>query len=191
MNHTHEMEPTPVPDDDGACDHLTGMVVPRLALPSTGGCSVDLHEASLARRVVVYAYPRTGVPDRDPPKGWNAIPGARGCTLQSCGFRDNNAALEACGVTVFGLSTQDTAYQREMSSRLRLPFEVLSDERLELTTAMALPTFDMEGMVLLKRVTLVLSKGRVERVFYPVFPPERNAETVLRWLEALEPPAPA
>jgi peroxiredoxin len=138
----------------------------------------------MAGRIVVYAYPRTGVPDRDPPKGWNAIPGARGCTPQSCGFRDANAELDARGVTVFGLSTQDTPYQREMAQRLHLPFQILSDEKLEVTTAMGLPTFEVEGVVLLRRVTLVLFHGRVEKVFYPVFPPDKNAEAVLRWLGA-------
>ncbi len=125
----------------------------------------------------------TGVPGKALPEGWDLIPGARGCTPQSCGFRDHHAELTELGAEVFGLSTQSTAYQQEMAARLHLPFEVLSDEQFRLTDALRLPTFAVEGVRLLKRLTLVLREGRVEHVFYPVFPPDRSAEEVIRWLE--------
>lgn len=173
-------ENLPVPVDDGACDHLTGFLLPAVALPSTAGRIVDL--STLAGRVVIYCYPRTGQPDRDPPKGWNEIPGARGCTPESCGFRDLNHEYKKLGVRIFGLSTQDTDYQREAVERLHLPFELLSDEDLELARALRLPTFEVEGMTLIKRLTLVLRDGTIEKVFYPVFPPDANAPQVLEWL---------
>jgi peroxiredoxin len=132
----------------------------------------------------VYIYPRTGLPDRDVPAGWNDIPGARGCTPQSCRFRDVHAEFAALGVKVFGLSTQHTRYQREAAERLKLPFPLLSDDQLELTHGWGLPTFTFEGEVLLKRMTFVLRDGTVEKVFYPVFPPDANADEVLAWLKA-------
>ena len=171
-----------VPVDDGAARHLPHAMVPPIALPSTRGRDVVLADESQVGRVVVYAYPRTGEPDKDPPPGWDAVPGARGCTPQSCGFRDLHAELKACGVTVYGLSTQTTAYQQEMANRLHLPFEVLSDASLRFARALKLPTFEIGGMTLLKRLTLVLSRGEVEHVFYPVFPPDQSARTVLAWL---------
>ena len=171
----------PVPQDDGACRHLIGMPLPRVALPSTGGRAVDL--SALPGRTVVYAYPRTGEPDKNPPPGWDAIPGARGCTPQSCAFRDHYEELKRAGASeVFGLSTQDTAYQREVAARLHLPFEILSDEKLALARILKLPTFEVSGMTLIKRLTLILRDGAVEHVFYPVFPPDRNAGDVLAWL---------
>jgi peroxiredoxin len=173
----------PVPVDDGACAHLTGMRLPAVTLVSTGGRHVDL--SRLAGRTVVYCYPRTGHPDQDPAPGWDQIPGARGCTPQSCAFRDHYQELRALGVgEVFGLSTQDSAYQREAAERLHLPFELLSDERLEFARALKLPTFTVAGMILIKRLTLILRDGTIEKVFYPVFPPDKNAEEVTRWLEA-------
>jgi peroxiredoxin len=174
----------PAPQDDGAADHLTGLVVPPVALMSTQGRQVSLAEASRTSRVVVYGYPRTGVPDRDPPPGWDDVPGARGCTPQSCGFRDQHEAYRSLGVEVYGLSVQDTDYQREMAGRIHLPFEVLSDVDHALTRAMRLPTFVIHGNTLLKRIALVLHQGRVEKVFYPVFPPDRNSAEVLAWLRA-------
>lgn len=178
----------PVPRDDGACRHLTGLRLPRLALASTAGRSVDL--SALEGRTVVYCYPRTGRPEQDLPPGWNAIPGARGCTPQSCAFRDRFEALERAGAAqLFGLSTQDTAYQREAVERLHLPFELLSDEKLEFAKALGLPTFEVAGMILIKRLTLILRAGAVEHVFYPVFPPDRNADEVLAWLAAAQRPA--
>jgi peroxiredoxin len=173
-------ESLPVPVDDGACAHLAGLAMPAIPLRSTAGGLVDL--SRLGGSTVVYIYPRTGRPDRDPPAGWNEIPGARGCTPQSCAFRDHHRELQAAGARVFGLSTQDTGYQREAVERLQLPFDLLSDERYALTQALRLPTFTMESVVLLKRLTLVVRDGRIEKVFYPVFPPDRNAEEVLDWL---------
>ena len=173
----------PVPQDDGACAHLTGMRLPAMALPSTGGKSVDL--AALNGTTVVYIYPRTGRPDEPSPAGWNQIPGARGCTPQSCAFRDHYQELKAAGAgQVYGLSAQSTADQREAAGRLHLPFELLSDEELEFARALRLPTFDVAGMTLIKRITLVARDGRVDKVFYPVFPPDRNAGDVLGWLIA-------
>ena len=172
----------PVPVDDGACRHLLGLAFPDLALPSTNGRRVSLTTESKESRVVIYAYPRTGKPDQEPPSGWDAIPGARGCTPQSCGFRDHHVELRRLGARVFGLSTQDSEYQREVVERLHLPFEILSDAELKLVRALRLPTFEVEGMPLIKRLTLVLSSGKIEKVFYPVFPPDKNASEVVNWL---------
>jgi peroxiredoxin len=171
----------PKPADDGGARHLIRMRLPSVFLAATDGTTVDL--SSLPGRTVVYAYPRTGIPGVENPDGWDLIPGARGCTPQSCSFRDLYAELTALGVNrLFGLSTQDTPYQREAVERLHLPFPILSDEHPGLTRAMRLPTFETSGMTLLKRVTLVISDGRVEHVFYPVFPPDQNANEVLAWL---------
>jgi peroxiredoxin len=173
----------PVPLDDGAARHLAGTTLPDLALPATDGASVNL--ARLKGRTVVYAYPRTGRPGHALPDGWDAIPGARGCTPQSCAFRDHFADLKAAGVDhVFGLSTQDTAYQREAAERLHLPFGLLSDAALTLTGTLRLPTFAVDGMTLLKRLALIIDDGVIRHVFYPVFPPDQNAATVLAWLRA-------
>ena len=174
----------PVPQDDGAARHLPHMMVPPVALASTRGREVVLANESQQRRVVVYAYPRTGRPDKDLPPGWNAIPGARGCTPQSCAFRDLHEEFARRGARVYGLSTQTTEYQREMAERLHLPFEVLSDAELRFQRALKLPTFEVAGMTLLKRLTLVLSRGEVEHAFYPVFPPDQSARQVLDWLRA-------
>lgn len=170
----------PVPVDDGACDHLPGLRLPFVPLLSTAGRIVDL--ARLHGRTVVYCYPRTGRPGVESPKGWNEIPGARGCTPQSCAFRDHYKELEALGTRVFGMSTQDTEYQREAVKRLSLPFELLSDWDLAFAKALGLPTFEVESMVFIKRLSLVILDGLVEKVFYPVFPPDKNAEEVIRWL---------
>jgi peroxiredoxin len=171
----------PAPQDDGAARHLTGMRLPSLALAATDGSQVDL--SRLSGRTVVYVYPRTGVPGQPLPEGWNDIPGARGCTPQSCGFRDHFGELKRLGIVrVFGLSTQDSAYQREAVERLHLPFPVLSDERLALTRALDLPTFTTSGMTLLKRMALIIDEGVIGKVFYPVFPPDKNAEEVIAWL---------
>jgi peroxiredoxin len=171
----------PAPQDDGAARHLTGLRLPSVALAATDGSEVDL--SKLSGRTVVYIYPRTGVPGQPLPEGWNQIPGARGCTPQSCGFRDHFSGLKRLGVArVFGLSTQDTAYQREAVERLHLPFAVLSDERMQLARAIKLPTFTTAGMTLLKRMALVIDDGIIAKVFYPVFPPDKNAEEVTAWL---------
>lgn len=172
----------PAPQDDGATDHLAGMRLPSVPLPATDGRTIDL--AGLPGTVVVYAYPRTGRPEVGVPAGWNEIPGARGCTPQSCAFRDHHAELEALGANVFGLSTQDTAYQREAVERLHLPFPLLSDEGLAFARGLRLPTFTFDGMTLLRRVTLIVRNGTIVKVFYPVFPPDRNAEEVIAWLQA-------
>jgi len=170
----------PEPTDDGASDHLPGTRIPPMALMSTAGERVDL--SALPGRTVVYCYPLTGRPDRELPQGWDEIPGARGCTPQSCAFRDHHEELRALGARVFGLSTQSTGYQQEAVDRLHLPYELLSDEDLGFAEALGLPTFEVEGMVLLKRLTMVIDDGRIQKVFYPVFPPDKNADEVIGWL---------
>jgi peroxiredoxin len=182
-DNVHELpKDLPVPRDDGACNHLRGMKLPTMALQSTAGRMIDL--SRLKGMTVVYVYPRTGRPDQELPTGWNAIPGARGCTPQSCAFRDHFQELRKLGVdALFGLSTQDTAYQREAVTRLHLPFEILSDEKLAFARALRLPTFEVDGMTLIKRLTLIVRNGMIEKVFYPVFPPDQNAPEVVRWLE--------
>lgn len=171
----------PAPQDDGAAEHLRDLVVPSVPLRATSGETVDL--SSVPGSVVVYAYPRTGVPGEAPlVDDWDSIPGARGCTPESCGFRDHHADLAAVGVGVFGLSTQDPAYQLEAAQRLHLPFALLSDEQHTLTDALDLPTMDVAGQRLLKRISLLVTEGRIEHVWYPVFPPDQHAEEVLRWL---------
>jgi peroxiredoxin len=173
----------PVPVDDGGARHLTGLALPDLPLAATDGTQVNL--AKLRGRTVVYIYPRTGLPGVPSLEGWDAIPGARGCTPQSCGFRDHFADLAALGVArIHGLSTQTTDYQREAAERLHLPFSLLSDVDLALTRAIDLPTFEVAGMTLLKRMAWVIDDGLLTKVFYPVFPPDRNAEGVIAWLRA-------
>jgi peroxiredoxin len=180
---TPDWSAVPAPVDDGAASHLSGMRIASVSLPATDGRTIDL--SSLPGRVVVYAYPRTGKPGIENPDGWDQIPGARGCTPQSCSFRDHFAEIKSLGVDhVFGLSTQDTAYQREAVERLHLPFPILSDEKFEFAAAMRLPTFQTSGMTLLKRLALVINNGVIEQVFYPVFPPDRNAAEVIAWLAA-------
>jgi peroxiredoxin len=171
----------PVPQDDGACDHLVGALIPELRLASTAGSAVNL--AELEERTVVYCYPRTGEPDQPIPDGWDAIPGARGCTPQSRGFRDHFRELTSAGAShLFGLSTQDTEYQSEVVKRLELPYPMLSDSELNLVQALRLPTFQFNSKTLIKRLTLVIDNGRITKVFYPVFPPDKSAEQTLEWL---------
>ena len=172
----------PIPQDDGAADHLLNAAVPALALPATTGEVVALDR--LDGRTVLFCYPRTDRPDEELPPGWNAIPGARGCTPEACGFRDTYTQFTELGVRLLALSTQDGAYQREMAERLHLPFPVLSDERLELTRELGLPTFETGGWTLLKRLTLVIDDGKIRHVFYPVFPPDGHAAEVLDWLRS-------
>ena len=171
----------PRPPEDGACDHLVGMTLPKITLPSTAGRDLDLG-ALPPGRTVIYCYPMTGVPGQPLPDGWDSIPGARGCTPQSCSFRDHHRELADLGAQVFGLSTQSTDYQREMAVRLHLPFEVLSDRDLRFATALRLPTFEVEGKRLVKRLTLVVRDQVLEHVFYPVFPPDQSASEVVNWL---------
>ena len=170
----------PRPQDEGEARHLKGMQLPKLFLPSTSGVMVDL--SAMPRTTIVYAYPMTGVPGVPLPADWDSIPGSRGCTVECLAFKDHRAEIEELGADVYGLSTQDTAYQKELADRLHLPFSVLSDARLELTNALMLPTMSVEGKTLLKRVTLVLEKREISHVFYPVFPPNEAASTVLEWL---------
>jgi peroxiredoxin len=178
---TPDWSSLPRPTDDGAASHLLGQRMASVALPATDGRAVN--PAALPGRVVIYAYPRTGLPEVPNPEGWDAIPGARGCTPQSCAFKDHYHELRALGVSaVFGLSTQDSDYQREAATRLHLPFPLLSDDQLRLTRAMKLPTFAVGTMAVLKRFTLIVQDGQVQRVFYPVFPPDQNAAEVVAWL---------
>lgn len=188
-NFTELPKDLPVPVDDGAADHLEGMTFAPMGLRSTDGTTVEL--GSLAGRFVIYVYPMTGRPGVPLPEGWDAIPGARGCTPQSCSFRDYYKELNALGTGVFGLSTQDTEYQREARDRLHLPFQLLSDSGLQLKSALRLPTFHVQGMELYKRLTLIIEAGKIEKVFYPVFPPDKNAEEVLAWLIQQVQPRPA
>jgi len=169
--------------DEGPAHPLTGMRLPSVALPATDGAVIDL--TRLGGRTVVYIYPRTARPDVPSPAGWDSIPGARGCTPQSLSFRDRFSELRALGVAqVFGLSTQDTDYQREAVDRLRLPFAILSDAGLRFTGALRLPTFNVAGMTLLKRMVLIIDYGVVSKVFYPVALPDRSAADVAAWLRA-------
>ena len=170
----------PRPIDDGAASHLPGMSLPTLVLPATNGASVDL--AALPGRFAIYIYPMTGRPGVPLPDGWDGIPGARGCTPQSCSFRDHYAELKTLNTSVFGLSAQATEYQKEARDRLHLPFELLSDSELRLKQLLQLPTFIVTGMELYKRLTLVVENGRIRKAFYPVFPPDQNAEDVVSWL---------
>jgi peroxiredoxin len=170
----------PEPEHDGAADHLPGTAVPALTLPATTDGELTL--AELPGLTVLFCYPRTGRPDEELPPGWNEIPGARGCTPETCGFRDRHDQFADLGARVVALSTQDPEYQREMAERLELPFPVLSDERLELVSALRLPTFETAGWTLVRRLTLVIRDGRIEHVFYPVFPPDSHASEVLEWL---------
>jgi peroxiredoxin len=170
-------EGLPVPVDDGAADHLTGSAVPDLVLPSSRG-AVNLRDFE-----VLYVYPRSGRPGRDLLPGWDDIPGARGCTPQSCAFRDHSAELAALGARVAGLSAQTLDDQIEFAQRNQMPFPVISDEWLELARDPGLPTFEVEGLTLYKRLALIAEQGRIVKVFYPVFPPDRNAQDVVDWLK--------
>ncbi len=169
------------PQDDGSADHLLGMEVPRIALQATDGTTVDLCSPGLS---VVYAYPRTSPPGGRALDGWDAIPGARGCTPQSCAFRDHFVELKELGVShLFGLSTQTSEYQREAAERLHLPFPLLSDHSLLLASALGLPRFHAGGLILLRRLTMIIQTGVIRHVFYPVHPPEKNADAVISWLK--------
>lgn len=176
----------PVPEDDGAADHLPGLTVPSLRLASTGGGSVDLAELATGR-LVAYVYPRTGTPGEASPLGWDDIPGARGCTPQSCAYRDSLAEFERRGATVVGISAQSPAEQAEFAAREQIPFALLSDAGLELLAGLGLPTFEAAGMRLYRRLTLVADAGMIVKAFYPVFPPDRDAAEVLAWLAAHPP----
>ena len=172
-------ENLPVPVDDGACSHLQGFFLPSVHLPATNGQLVDFSSLS---SVVIYCYPMTGRPDVQLPDGWEQIPGARGCTPQSCSFRDHYSELQALGTEVYGLSTQATDYQVEAKNRLHLPFELVSDNALIFINALNLPTFEVDGIKLSKRITLIAQNGLITKMFYPVFPPDRNADQVIEFL---------
>jgi peroxiredoxin len=172
----------PQPTDDGAAAHLLGLRMPDISLPSTSVKMVDLSQPR-TRRTVFYCYPMTGVPGKALPDGWDLIPGARGCTPQTCGFRERHQEFLDLSTDVFGLSTQTTEYQREVASRLKLPFEILSDAEYKLCDALRLPTFEVDGMRLMKRLTLIVRSGQIEHVFYPVFPPNESADEVIHWIK--------
>jgi peroxiredoxin len=172
----------PVPLDDGACDHLPGLTLPSIQLTTTRNRMLDVSKV-VSPRVIVYIYPRTGQPNAPVPEGWDAIPGARGCTPQSCSMRDHYKEMKSLGTEVFGLSAQSTEYQQEMAERLHLPFEVLSDNALAFTRALKLPTFQTSGMTLNKRLTLVVRDHRIEKVFYPVFPTDQHGQQMVDWLK--------
>jgi peroxiredoxin len=175
-------EDLPVPKDDGACDHLPGLALPALSLRATTGEAIGLAEVGAERTAVLFIYPRSGRPGEQLPTGWDLIPGARGCTPQSCAFRDLHGEFTERGVEVVGLSAQSPEDQSEFAERVHLQFPLLSDPSLQLADALNLPTFSVDGMTLYKRVTVVIREGRIVRAFYPVFPPDRNATDVLAWL---------
>jgi peroxiredoxin len=176
----------PVPVDDGAADHLTGLELPEVALPSTQGEPVDLRALAVeAATLVLYVYPRTGRPGEVLPEGWDETPGARGCTVQNISFRDHRAQLNVLGAEVAGLSAQTSEDQREFATREHMPYPLLSDPELRLAAALDLPTFEIGGMTLYKRLTLIAREGVIERVFYPIFPPDRDAANVVAWLGAV------
>lgn len=181
--HDVDWSKLPQPVDDGAADHLTKRPLPSVVLPATDGRSIDL--GSLSGLIVLYAYPMTGQPDRPLPDGWDAIPGARGCTPEACAFRDHAAELRALGATdIFGLSTQSQEDQREAAERLHLPFPLLSDAQLQLVNGLGLPTMVVDGRILCKRLTLVVRDGVIARTFYPVFPPDTAPDQVIDWLRS-------
>ncbi len=183
MTNLNQIPPNlPVPIDDGLAAHLIGMTLPSLSLLATNGTKVNLSQVQ--GRFVVYCYPRTGTPNTSLPEGWDQIPGARGCTPQSCAYRDHYQELKALGAEVFGLSVQTTEYQTEMVNRLHLPFPVLSDEHFEFQRALNLPTFEVAGMTLLKRLTLIVKDGVVEAVHYPVFPSDSDPAWVIGTLSS-------
>jgi peroxiredoxin len=172
----------PVPEDDGAADHLAGSMLPPLRLAVAEGGNFDLREAAAIGTLVAFVYPRTGTPGQPLVPGWDDIPGARGCTPQSCAFRERHFALTGLGATVVGISAMDPAEQKAFAEREQLPYPLLNDGPLLLRDQLGLPTFDVHGTTLYKRLTLVARAGRIEKVFYPVFPPDRNAAEVESWL---------
>ena len=185
MTGLHSLPPDlPVPEDDGAADHLTGMVLPPLPLAVASGGRFDLREAATLGTLVAFVYPRTGTPGQPLVPGWDDIPGARGCTPQSCAFRDRHAAFDSLGATVVGISAMDPADQAGFAERERITYPLLNDGPLTLRDELGLPTFDVHGTTLYKRLTFVARGGRIEKVFYPVFPPDRNADDVEGWLHA-------
>jgi peroxiredoxin len=194
----HQLPPDlPVPEDDGAADHLPGMELPSLSLPVAGGGDpsaggqFDFRSTQASGTLVAFVYPRTGVPGKAVPPGWDEIPGARGCTPHTCGFRDRYLELAALGATIVGISAMDPAEQAAFADREHLPYPLLNDGPLRLRDGLGLPTFEVHGMTLYKRLALVARGGRIEKVFYPVFPPDRNAVDVEHYLKRGRPLGPA
>lgn len=182
MTNFHQLpSDLPIPQDDGAAVHLIGMRLPSIALKTTAGGQFNPGESK--GRLVIYCYPMTGQPNVALPEGWDQIPGARGCTPQSCSFRDHYQELRALGAEVVGLSVQSTEYQKEMSDRLRLPFAVLSDEGYQFQKALQLPTFIASGMTLLKRITLIVNHGVIEAIHYPIFPSDSDPAWVINYFK--------
>ncbi|SMR43748.1 unnamed protein product [Zymoseptoria tritici ST99CH_1A5] len=182
MAHTTFPSDLPKPEDDGACNHLTGSRFPSVALPATSGSTVD--PSTLSGLSILFCYPRTGAPNETITDDWNAIPGARGCTPQACSFRDACDEFKSLGVSnIFGASTQDTPYQQEAKDRYHLPYDLLSDEKTEMIKALNLPTFEWKGTKLIKRLSMAIENGKIIKVFYPVFPPNESANEVLKWLK--------
>jgi peroxiredoxin len=181
----------PVPEDDGAAEHLPGAELPSISLPVVGGGQFDHRGSAASGTLVAFVYPRTGTPGKSLPPGWDEIPGARGCTPQSCGFRDRHFELTSLGAVVVGISAMDPAEQAAFAEREEIPYPLLNDGPLRLRDELGLPTFDVHGTTLYKRLALVAEAGRIEKVFYPVFPPDRNAEEVERYLKSGRPPGPA
>ena len=192
MNEFASLPPNlPVPEDDGAADHLPGAELPSVSLPVAGGGQFDFRASEASGTLVAFVYPRTGTPGRKLPPGWDDIPGARGCTPQSCAFRDRHAALAGLGATVVGISAMDPGEQAAFAEREGIPYPLLNDGPLLLRDQLGLPTFDVHGTALYRRLTFVAQGGRIEKVFYPVFPPDRNAADVEAWLRAASPRSPA
>jgi peroxiredoxin len=181
----------PVPEDDGAADHLPGAELPSISLPVVGGGQFDLRGTTASGTLVAFVYPRTGTPGRSTPPGWDEIPGARGCTPHSCAFRDRHSALTSLGAAVVGISAMDPAEQAAFAEREEIPYPLLNDGPLRLRDELGLPTFDVHGTTLYKRLAFVAEAGRIEKVFYPVFPPDRNAEEVEGYLKSGRPSGPA
>ncbi len=171
----------PAPKLDASLEHLNNFIIPEIKLSSTSGDEIDL--SKLIGLTIIYVYPMTGQPNVALPEGWDEIPGARGCTPQSCSFRDNFSELKKLNIkNIFGLSSQTTKYQKEMSERLHLPYPILSDEKLVFANALKLPTFKVDNMSLIKRITLIINNNKIIKYFYPVFPPDQNVNDVIFWL---------
>jgi len=182
MTNVYEIPPgLPIPQDDGSTDHLKGLRLPTVSLKATNGTTINFGD--IFSRLVIYCYPMTGQPNVALPDGWDQIPGARGCTPQSCSFRDHYQELQALGAEVVGLSVQTTVYQKEMVDRLHLPFPVVSDSDYQFQKALNMPTFIAAGMALLKRVTLIANHGVIEAVHYPIFPSDSDAGWVIDYLK--------
>lgn len=170
----------PIPLDDGACEHLENMRIPNVSLWSTDNQEINL--SNLRGWNLIFCYPMTGRPGVPIPEGWAQIPGAAGCTPQACSYRDNHAELKRNGVGVYGISTQTSEAQKEASIRLGLSYPLLSDANHSFSSALKLPLLEVDGLKLIKRVTLVLKDGAIKKCFYPVFPPDKNVVEVTAWL---------